>query len=215
MDASAELRAALRDRVGSVLRESGFRGTQPTWVLTAPHGDLGVVNVQRASWSYPGTVSFTVNLAVIPEPWWRYLQSWFPDDPPKKPKEYHGMWRDRLHPGPGVATDPVKWDGWWQVNDGATAAAAADDVAASLRTHGIPELTRLSNRREIIAEAKGPGHNGIGLVVLLADEGPSAELDALLEKMAADPEPDMRRIYERPISWCRENLARLAADGQH
>lgn len=57
---------------------------------------------------------------MISDPWWRYLRSWFPGNPSRKPKEYHGLWREQLLPGANTGTDSLNVDAWWEVDDSAS-----------------------------------------------------------------------------------------------
>ena len=59
---------------------------------------------------------------------------------------------------------------------------------------------------------RGPGFNLAPLAVLLSDEGPSAELDAVLAEMATGEDEDMRLIYASMIPWCRENASKVLAN---
>ncbi len=149
VSATGEFRLMLRDRIGPALREAGFRSSSPTWTLTASRGDRALVNVQRSRWSPPGEVEFTVNLSVLPEPWWH---------------------------------------------------------------KALPTLKRLTDRQQMLAEVRGPGFNLAPLAVLLSDEGPSAELDAVLAEMATGEDEDMRLIYAPMIPWCRENASKVLAN---
>ncbi len=212
VSATGEFRLMLRDRIGPALREAGFRSSLPTWTLTASRGDRALVNVQRSRWSPPGEVEFTVNLSVLPAPWWRWWQQvGSAGAPSKEPKEYHGLWRDRLRPGSPSVSAPDKV-GWWIVRDAASAVAAAADVVTGLQDNALPTLKRLTDRQQMLAEVRGPGFNLAPLAVLLSDEGPSAELDAVLAEMATGEDEDMRLIYAPMIPWCRENASKVLAN---
>ncbi len=210
--AAEAFRLMLRDRIGPALREAGFKGSSPTWTFTASRGDLALVNVQRSRWSPPGEVRFAVNLSVLPEPWWRWCQqAGLAGAPSSKPKEYHGLWRHRLRPRSPSVTAPGTAGGWWIVRDAASAAAAADDVIAGLRDEALPTLMRLTDRQELLAEVRGGGFIQGPVAVLLSDEGPSTELDAVLEEMATCEDEDMRNIDALMIPWCRDNASEVLA----
>jgi hypothetical protein len=207
VSASSELQKVLRDRVGPALRQWGFAGTAPTWNLKTDRGDMAIVNVQRSNFSPPGQVWFTVNLAIIPEPYWRWQQRASLSRTPKTPKEENGLWRERLRPNSPAVTARERFEPWWAVSDVSSATAAADDVVEGLRERAIPELTRLTDRREMLALVRGPGFNFIPLAVLLSDEGPSNELDSLLEQMASTGDENVRDVYAQAIAWCRHNAS--------
>lgn len=136
----------LRDRIGPVLRAEGFTGTAPTWRLTAPDGDCAIVNVQSSSMTTAKAVRFTVNLAVVPEPWWTR-----PGRPGggAKPSEADGLWRDRLHPARGVPQHGP--EPWWLIRREADLKKCGDDVVRQLTSRGVPVLRQLLDRERLVA----------------------------------------------------------------
>lgn len=69
MGASHFLRQALRDVLGPVLREHGYRGTSPTWRKSSAAGDVTVINVQSSAFNSADEGACVVNLGVAPAPW--------------------------------------------------------------------------------------------------------------------------------------------------
>ncbi len=199
----------LRTQVGPVLRASGFTGSGGRWVLTdAETGDMAVVSAQSSAWNSAAAVSFYVNLAVVPAPWWTYLTDRDGDNASKTPKEHHGVWRDRLDGGAGDS---------WTITDAASAHRAGQDVAMLLTAEGIPRLRHFLNRPTLLNHLRAMGHDPIfrsePLAVLLADDGPSSELDAIVDQIRADVDngaypPVRARFASRLIDWARDHAAR-------
>lgn len=173
MTAQDLVRCVLKSEIGPALRRAGFKGTPPTWTLTAPSGDTAVVNVQSSMYNSASRAKFVVNLAVIPVEWWTHRD--FGPLPMKTPKERHGLWRDRLHPS---WSDPLRNE-WWEVGDDHSARLAAEDAVQRLESVGIPKLKKLLNRDELIASirrqdlgfARGPNHQGLFEIALSVLEG--------------------------------------------
>jgi hypothetical protein len=213
MTASEALNAAIKEVIGPSLRIHGFRGSGTRWTLMSARGDVAIVNIQRSSGSNQDEVRFIVNLAVVPVPWW----SWkgYGDLPMKSPKESHGLWRDRLNPsGPG---DPQGVEQWWSVTSSASAAAAVDDVAQQLETEGIPKLSRLLDREQLLnsvrsedlGHLRGPANSvffDIALVVLLADEGGGDEMNQALARLSEAENEQAQASALRLRRWLQDRL---------
>ena len=209
MTATEAYRACLRDRIGPALREEGFRGSGSTWSLRSAQGDLAIVNAQSSSFSSKAEVRFTVNLSIVCVPWSKYQGLPIP----KAPKEYHGLWRDRLHPSSGAPA--VGPDRWWSVTDEATAQHAADDVVAQVKSVGVPVLRRLLHREELIRTvragdlgfAKGPGWTTLFdsiLVVLLTDEGRTNEAAEVLARLGMKEDEASQIAFQKLTHWLAE-----------
>jgi len=210
VSATDALKSVLRDVVGPYLRSEGFKGSGTTWTLTAPNGDRGVVNVQSSQFSSKSEVRCIVNVAVLPEPWWAWQAFHHGAAMPKSPREYHGLWRQRLQPSTGG--QPRGSEEWWSVRDEATARTAAEDMVLQLRTDAVPLLRRLLDRDAILAAVRAgdlgfitvqssPAYFDRALAVLLADEGQSAELDALLTRLAAEQDENLKAFNESFVPW--------------
>ena len=79
----------LRDQVGPSVRRCGFTGSGGRWTLRDPtSGDVAVVQAQGSRGNSAEEVMFFVNLAVVPQPWWRYMVDLYAHS--GEPKEYHG-----------------------------------------------------------------------------------------------------------------------------
>lgn len=216
VDAKASLKRAIADTVVPLLRANAFKGTSPTWVRTNDRGDAAVVNVQQSPWNTREEVSFYVNLAVVPEPWRAWMAAKESKPVGRTVKEYDGLWRARLDPTPVVGGPP----GSWRVTDASTAAAAARDVSRRLLDAGLPALERSMDRTTMLDALRDGTLNGIyragwesyrgkALVVLLADSGPSPELDSAIASLCARKEevegwPGELQLLQR---WVEERAA--------
>lgn len=153
-----------------------------------------MVNVQLSPWNTGDEVGFYVNLAVVPEPWRAWMAAQASEPVGAAVKEYNGLWRARLDPtstGGGSR-------GSWEVTNERTAEVAALDVAQRLVDDGLPALQRSLDRTCMLdalrygnpgelARAGWETHNGMALVVMLADTGPSPGLDVALATLLERP----------------------------
>jgi hypothetical protein len=201
--AKENYRMMLRDIIGPALRQHGFKGSAPNWVLVAEDGDRAIVSVQSSAWNSADEVRFYVNLSVVPKPWWSWEQHGSPELEGKTPKEQHGLWRQRLE-----ETQP------WMVVDEASAQNCGADVVTQLDNEAIPVLHRLVHRHEMIAsiragecgEIRGPGYQiyfDRALAILISEEGPSQELDQLVSQLAADEHPYAAARNKEIVAWIR------------
>jgi hypothetical protein len=224
--AQESLKLVLRDQVGPSLRLRGFKGAGANWHLKNTAGDVAIVNIQSSRYSSKDEVKCVINLAVVPEPWWSMKASMSLSTKPTTPKEYDGLYRDRVHP----SQTPAIGEAWWQITTEASAIAVAADMIQQFEAEGIPALTRMLDRGQLIAALR-KGDFGMwkgeanrlffdrALAVMLSDHGPSAELDDLLLKIESDdadtaPNPSVRQTVERirqlETDWIRQRAATRA-----
>jgi hypothetical protein len=202
----------LRDRVGPALRTAGFKGSAPTWTLTNSAGDRAIVNVQSSDASTRHDVRLTVNSAVVPLVWWRWTCHQGGMSESRAPKEYDGLWRDRLNARRQQAAGRPDW---WSVTDTASARRAADDVVEQLQGGVIAELERLLRPRAMIEAAKmgrmgyATFHTRGALAVLLTENGPSDELRDLLAELETLEDARLRAVFWPMAQWCREAVTTL------
>jgi hypothetical protein len=90
-------------------------------------------------------------------------------------------------------------------------------MVCALETTGIPALLRLVNRQAMLATLRN-GYRGFarteeatpiysGLAVLLSDEGPSADLDNVLELLTTNISDRKRAATARLQQWARQRAA--------
>jgi len=192
-------------RIVPVLREAGYRGTAGTYTLTAPGGDVAIVNLQKSRWNSADEVAFTVNLAIVPVPWFDWQQKEHGLASKARLREYHGLWRDRLRPSPTLSEERD----FWVVRDETTADACAADVTAKLRQDGLPRLSSLLDRPALI-EAVRAGDFGfikmsptLPLAVILSDHGPSRELEDAVRSLQAD-QGWLEASRNEAVGWIRD-----------
>ena len=204
-----DLKSALRDVVGPALRAEGFKGSGAAWYLRTPGGDCALVNVQRSQFGSAADVRCVVNIAVAPEPWLAWNACWQGVELPKAPKDYDGLWRARCQPS---WSDSGGSETWWAIHDEATAQAAAHDIVFQVTAQAVPVLRRLLDRREMIATVRAgdlgfitaqssPEYFARALAVLLADQGQSRDLDALLDHFGTTKDADIKKYNLRFIPW--------------
>ncbi|MDF8265588.1 DUF4304 domain-containing protein [Luteipulveratus flavus] len=139
MTAQQALKDALRERLGPSARERGYQGSAPTWRKSNAAGDWAVVNIQSSSSSTSERLRCILNLAVAPQPWLRLHGERLGRVMPKKVSESLGLYRRRLHP----AATPAGIEGWWEISDAGSAAAAVQDMVEQLELDGFPTLERM------------------------------------------------------------------------
>jgi Domain of unknown function (DUF4304) len=213
MTAQAALRAALRDIVAPAARAAGFRGSGSTWRSANSQGDWAVVNVQSSSWNTAERVRCVINLAVAPAPWLDWMREWL-GSLPKSVSESLGLYRDRLYP----AGTPAGADVWWQISSDSDARLAAADMVVQLAEHGWPTLTRLLNRQALVDSIRAgdlghmKGEHEVFFAqaeaVLIAEDGPSARLDELLDRATANAIPAQQENAAKFAAWVRARAAR-------
>lgn len=175
----------MRQWIDPVLRGAGFTGSALTWCLRSSGGDFAVVNLQRSRWNTADEVSFEVNLAVVPEPWWRFRARHVLDKAPKTPREHDGLLRRRHHPERRYAgwSHPRLGRQGWVVQDAASADVCATVLSDELVTVVLPELVTLNDRGALIAgiAAGIPDWHlslprKVAIAFLMVDEGASPQI---------------------------------------
>jgi hypothetical protein len=209
-----DYKAMLKDQVGPALRGAGFKGSAGNWRLAADNGDLVIVEAQSSTMTTKDRVLFTINLAAVPAPWVAFKHDGY--DLPKILHAYHGVLGERLHALRGGVSRGG--EGWWEVTDALSAAVCGTDINQQLVTNAFPVMRRLLDRRQLIAALKTgamgiPGSRGrapinyYALAILLAEDGPSADLEAALAAVAADRRPVIHAHNERVLAWARSRAA--------
>ncbi len=150
---------------------------------------------------------FTVNTSVIPLACWRWMNHELARSESRAAKEYDGLSRQRLDAQLQQASSRPEW---WSVTDERSAIRACEDVVNQLDHGRVQELQRLLQTGSVLDAVRSgrlPGATydtrGV-LAVLLADQGPSEELDKLLRELETLEDPRLRSIFWPIVQWCRE-----------
>lgn len=207
----------LNKEIGAVVRPLGFDGTGGTWSVVTTDG-VAQVNVSRSVMRSVGggTIFVALGISVLPVAWWEYVNwraaRW--DQPPilldKSAASYAiGFVETRQRPEESfyhLRMDPDRYPA-------AVTTTEELEHAVALLVDAADELARtaldlLRPGRYLEALRGIPDLGGAmwePLVVLLAEGGPSAELDAAIEDMRADyanygfGPPDMEIEYARML----------------
>jgi hypothetical protein len=165
--------------------------------LVAENGDQLLIEAQKSDSLPDGTVSFYINVAVVPKPYFEVAAFIFEHHFGKKyqdaPSTEGGIVSDRIvadaavaYPSGGRFTDQR-----WFFRDEDSAKVCAEHLVRKLTSYAIPVLTQLLDRgrlRAYVAEADAgvPFSAITGArvdIALLIDEGASPELDAAIQKV--------------------------------
>jgi hypothetical protein len=188
----------LNKDIGAVVRPLGFHGTRGTWSVVTTDG-VARVNVGRSVTRSVGggTIFVSVGIDVVPVAWWEYVNwraaRW--GQPPipldKNAASYRiGFVETRQCPEDSyyhLRLDPDRYPATVTTTEELDHAAALLAGAADRLAHTALDLLRPGRYLEALRGI--PDLGGAmwePLVVLLAEGGPSADLDAAIEDMRAD-----------------------------
>jgi hypothetical protein len=176
--------------------------------------------VQSSRRSTAESLRCVINLAVAPAPWLDWLRESL-GSLPRSVTESLGLWRDRLHP----SGTPAGTDRWWQISSDSDARAAAADMIVQLADHGWPALTRLLNRQTLLDSIRS-GDLGFrkaehfevlfaqAEAVLIAEDGPSARLDELLDRVTTNATAAQQANAAKFAAWVRAHAKRSDSGSQ-
>ncbi|MEH1013214.1 DUF4304 domain-containing protein [Micromonospora sp. CPCC 206060] len=204
-DLDAVVRGLMRD-VGSALRPLGFRGSGGLWRLVTT-GGVAVVEKQGSRGSTWDAKLFYLNTAVVPTAWWEWEKG-----SAGRIDKAGGADGIRVLEGRVECTDPGHADSGyadrWRVTAGTDVDRLRADLLAGVARSAGRLVELLAPGRyldELLAlPDKQVGH-WQALVVLLAERGPSADLDAAyvgLRDAFAD-RPRAAGHVERLIGWAQ------------
>lgn len=205
----------LNKDIGAVVRPLGFRGTRGSWSVVTTDG-VAQVNVGRSVMRSVrgGTIFVSVGIGVVPVAWWEYVNwraaRW--GQPPipldGNAVSYRiGFVETRQCPEGSyhhLRLDPDSYFATVTTTEELDRAAALLVGAAEKLAHTALDLLRPGRYLEALRGIRDfGGAMWEPLVVLLAEGGPSADLDAAIEDMRADyanygfGQPDMEVEYAR------------------
>jgi hypothetical protein len=206
--------AMLNQHAAPVLKAAGFRKKGRTFRFVAPNGDHAFVHFQTWISSHEPHTDFVVNLSVVPVPQMEWIRDDYPQAANRQPAPGDGLWQDRAHPPKDVAGPEPHMTDLWRLADADAATTCGALLADVLREHAAPLLIRLTDRAEFLAMVRDPARPlkvGLGHaeIMLLVDEGPSAELDAEIAVYEA-MDPKEWPIGRQLAAWARQRSSRSA-----
>jgi hypothetical protein len=177
-----------------VLETAGFVRRGRTFRLVGGKGDQAIIGIERTAGSRGDWVEFYVHAAVVPVPYWAWLQHVFPSVADREPEYSDGLWRHRVEAPANLRADAGPWTtDLWLLAGSAAVPACGSSLATILRTETIPLATSLLDRPTFLNLTRDPS-NPLGTslgpadLILLVDEGPSPELDqAIAHYKSLDP----------------------------
>jgi hypothetical protein len=143
--------------------------------LTNAVGDTAVVSAQASTFGTRAVARFVINLSVVPAPLWAWWHE--TGQRPRVPVGGDGVGLGRLA---AQEADADHSERWWEVADARDAVACGEELLSQLASVGLPRIRSLLQRPQLLAAVRDhryPATPALAYVCLLADEGPSRELD--------------------------------------
>lgn len=167
-----------------------------------------MVNVQSSVSSTQDEVRCLINLAMSPRPYLAWFAHQWHTEIPKNPGHTWGIYRDRLDASEPGADREI----WWSISTPLEAESAARDMVRKLTIEGIPTLTALLDRQNLLQSLR-EGQSAFGKeswikrceALLLADNGPSPELDRILHNLSGRAPGEEKPADDFEI-WIRAQL---------
>jgi len=201
------------DRVTPFLAARGFTWLDGAFRKSNAAGDQAIIEIARAHSSTDEDVAFRVDRAVVPKMHWEWLRSAERGMAASVPLVPDGWCQKRV--APPIEHEFVRGAGdglelrLWRVE------GCADALEAALEEE-LPRLAALLDREHLLAVVTDqdgsreerhriPAHGHAELVLLL-DQGPSAELDAAFEWIAADD--FLASNNDELVTWAKTQLGR-------
>jgi hypothetical protein len=200
----AVLGTALVTELGSSAKAQGFRRARRVWRKSNEHGDWAAFDVQSSQWNTGGSIDCVVNVGAAPAPWLDFQT------------EAHGLATRNFGPADGLfqsrlgPRDAGTDDSWWRIETEAEARSVAQEIAERMTSEGFPLIDELLDRTQMLERVRA-GEMGFAadpnpywLAVVLADNGPSRELDQALQQATHNLDPEERAELR---SWCSDRSA--------
>ena len=213
----------LNKDVGAAVRPLGFRGSRGTWMLTTPDG-IAQVGTGRRTMPAPGggTIFVGVGFIVVPLAWWEYVTwrsaRWGQRAVPfGKDALRHGIGfiENRWRPEHGhyhMKIDPAAYPANVTTTDELERAAAALGDAAGTIARTAVDLLRPGRYLEAMLGIDDIGYGmWESVVVLLAERGPSPELDQAIDDMCDSYAAHGAERPEQIIHYARTRAEDLSA----
>lgn len=200
----AAVKVFFDEHMTPTLLAHGYARSGRTYRLASDLGDTAVVDFQVSSGTHRDEYQFYVNLAIAPVPWVHYLRSGTPRSASEPVEESEGLLRARVDP-------PGRFN-WVLTPSVELAHDTGQRVAAAL----VPRLGELAEllERDILTERLRTGEHlsgwrcdrVAGLIALLTEQGPSAELEELLLGV----QPGVTKF----LNWAWASVAAAAEQGR-
>lgn len=160
------------------LAQHGFvRGTGRTFLRHSPEGDAVIIELQTSAGSDKTERAFYINVAFTLAPRWAMDRQRHNLPDTAQPTHEYGIWRHR------IGFTSYSGGDTWRIRDDTTAEAVWQQVRRRL-DEALPDLLQLVDRqrvRTLAEEGEFFGHASWQVRAwLLAENGPSAELEDLL-----------------------------------
>lgn len=214
MSTNVVYKAMLRDLIGPGVRAHGFTGTAPRWRKWYPNGDVLRVGFQGSRYSTHAEVHFTINWDFVTAGELEYQRERVEAalGPSAKKRDIGsggGIIGGRLGPRP-ARTDSS--GSWWAVSDEQDAQRAADDVLPQVASLVAQCDVYVHDRAALLEQIPVRVRPALAKVAfVLAERGPSSELDVCLEEYLADLIPRVRPHAEWTADWIRSFADRSSA----
>ncbi|WP_460717654.1 hypothetical protein [Nocardia heshunensis] len=186
------LRRLMRD-TGKLLQPYGFEGAEPTWVRVQPEG-VATVTRTRIFRTFTGgqqVLGFGLGSWATPTAWWEF-RNWRNERLGLSPIAIEAATGPGLLPGEGLPEDPallwsVRLDqyqpGHIQPGDIEAVRAELPRRVHTLARRALRLLDPDAYLEELLAQDNPTAATREAIAVLLAERGPSAELDAALNDL--------------------------------
>jgi hypothetical protein len=187
--------------IGAAVRPLGFRGSRGSWMLTTAGGVAQVATSRR---SRPGEMSAHVGFVVVPVAWWEYV-NW---RAARWGRPAVALGRDALSHDIGFVETrrrPEHAHCHLPLDPGAVehAASALGDAARVLARTAI-DLLRPGRYLQALLDIDDIGYGmWEPIVVLLAERGPTTELDRAIDGMCASYAEHGAERPEHVIDYAR------------
>jgi hypothetical protein len=183
--------------LGPAMRDEGFTGSGLNWRMRNSHGDWACINIQKSAYGSANDVSAYMNLSINPLSMHLFEAESHGRIPAKQPSGAGGLWGARLKP---PQRDDQRGRQDWNFGDGSSGRVVVSAMVDALRADGVPRLRGFLRRERMLALLADDAPASVGggdlaawdrtaiRALLLSDDGPSAELDALLERVEREAE---------------------------
>jgi hypothetical protein len=203
---------ALVTELGPAAKTQGFRRARRVWRRSNQRGDWAAFDVQSSQWDTAESIECVVNVGAAPQPWLDFRS------------ETHGVATRNFGPADGLfrsrlGSRPEEGDdSWWSVESEAEARSVAREIADRMTAEGFRLIDELLDRDQMTKRIQDgrmglfSDFNPYWLAVVLADDGPSRELDEALQRASADFDPeDLKEL----VAWCRTRSAKAEHKNTH